>query len=192
MPGPRVLLVDNYDSFTYNLAQELGVLGADVEVVGIEIDAARVAAAAPYARVGVTFRRGGFELPVDGRAGLGRYEGRKIALGIRPEDLEDAALTATPAPRLAVAVDLREDMGSEIFLHFSIDAPPVATEDVKEAVEADEAVAALEEQAVRAGTPFVARVGRESRAREGDRLELAVDTRMLHFFDLDSGAAISR
>lgn len=32
MPGPRVFLVDNYDSFTYNLAQELGELGADVEV----------------------------------------------------------------------------------------------------------------------------------------------------------------
>ena len=30
---PRVLLVDNYDSFTYNLAQEMGELGADVEVV---------------------------------------------------------------------------------------------------------------------------------------------------------------
>ncbi|MBS3942137.1 MAG: aminodeoxychorismate/anthranilate synthase component II [Actinobacteria bacterium] len=30
---PRLLLVDNYDSFTYNLAQELGELGADVEVV---------------------------------------------------------------------------------------------------------------------------------------------------------------
>jgi anthranilate synthase/aminodeoxychorismate synthase-like glutamine amidotransferase len=29
---PRVFLVDNYDSFTYNLAQELGELGADVEV----------------------------------------------------------------------------------------------------------------------------------------------------------------
>ena len=30
---PKLLLVDNYDSFTYNLAQELGELGADVEVV---------------------------------------------------------------------------------------------------------------------------------------------------------------
>jgi multiple sugar transport system ATP-binding protein len=141
---------------------------------------------------GETVRFGEHELPVDGRPGLRRYEGRKIALGIRPEDLEDAALTAAPAPaRLPVTVDLHEDMGSEIFLHFSVDAPHVANEDVKDAVEADEVVAALEDQVVRAGTPFVARVGRESRAREGDRIELAVDTRMLHFFDLETGAAIA-
>jgi anthranilate synthase component II len=31
--GTRVLIVDNYDSFTYNLAQGLGELGAVVEVV---------------------------------------------------------------------------------------------------------------------------------------------------------------
>jgi anthranilate synthase/aminodeoxychorismate synthase-like glutamine amidotransferase len=30
---PRVLVVDNYDSFTYNLVQYLGELGAEVEVV---------------------------------------------------------------------------------------------------------------------------------------------------------------
>lgn len=39
----------------------------DVEVVGIEIDPARVAAAGPLARPGLSFRQGGFELPLDGR-----------------------------------------------------------------------------------------------------------------------------
>jgi hypothetical protein len=36
-----------------------------VEVVGIEIDPVRVAAARPYERDGLSFRLGGFELPVD-------------------------------------------------------------------------------------------------------------------------------
>jgi multiple sugar transport system ATP-binding protein len=135
-------------------------------------------------------RFGAHTLPLDGRGSVAAYEGRKVALGIRPEDLEDAELSeAPPDSRLPVTVDLREDMGAEIFLHFSVDAPHVATEDVKEAVETDDG-AALEPQTT-SGTPFIARVGRESRAREGDQIEVAVDTRMLHFFDLETGAAIA-
>jgi SAM-dependent methyltransferase len=50
-----------------DLRDALRPLRPDVEVVGIEIDAARVAAAAPYADGTLSFRRGGFEVPLDGR-----------------------------------------------------------------------------------------------------------------------------
>jgi hypothetical protein len=53
---------------TLELAERLRDVRADVEVVGIEIDRARVAEAQPYAGGGVSFRYGGFELPLDGRA----------------------------------------------------------------------------------------------------------------------------
>ena len=33
MPGPRLLLIDNYDSFTWNLVHDFGALGAAVDVV---------------------------------------------------------------------------------------------------------------------------------------------------------------
>ncbi len=49
------------------LHQRLSVVRPDVEVVGIEIDPARVAVARPLQRPGLSFRVGGFELPLDGR-----------------------------------------------------------------------------------------------------------------------------
>jgi anthranilate synthase/aminodeoxychorismate synthase-like glutamine amidotransferase len=47
MTGPRLFVIDNYDSFTYNLVQELGELGARVEVArndAFELDDVRAAA----------------------------------------------------------------------------------------------------------------------------------------------------
>jgi multiple sugar transport system ATP-binding protein len=121
-------------------------------------------------------------------AALGDFDGRDVALGIRPEDFDDTAVagSAPPDRRLAAVVDIREDMGSEVFVHFSVSAPAVRTEQVREALEPETA----EVQTTHSGTPFVARVSRETRAREGDQIELTVDTRRLHFFDPATGLAI--
>src|SRR2546429_7409183 len=65
---------------------------------------------------------------------LRRYEGKEIVLGIRPEDLEDAALAKDiPADRrLRGEVRLREALGSEVMVHFTIAARPAVTGDVRE------------------------------------------------------------
>ena len=47
-----ILMIDNYDSFTYNLVQEFGMLGADMKVVkNDEIDLDGIAALKPQAIV---------------------------------------------------------------------------------------------------------------------------------------------
>ena len=47
-----ILMIDNYDSFTYNLVQEFGVLGADVKVVkNDQVTLAEIAALKPAALV---------------------------------------------------------------------------------------------------------------------------------------------
>jgi multiple sugar transport system ATP-binding protein len=144
---------------------------------------------------GFVVRIGGDELQVDpataaARPALVGYSGRRLAVGIRPEDMDDAAVSPGPQ-RLRASVDIREDLGSEVFLHFSVAAAPVKTRDVAAALE-PEAFEALQAQAESAGTPFVARVDRSSRARERQAVELAVDTRRLHFFDLETGLGIYR
>jgi multiple sugar transport system ATP-binding protein len=128
------------------------------------------------------------------RPALTRYEGREVVLGIRPEDLEDASLVGeAPADRrIPVTVDLREALGSEVVIHFSIEAPIVLTEDTRElAVDVGaEAVADLEERAQASTSVFVAQLSPRTQAREGDRLELVVDTERLHFFDPETGLGI--
>jgi len=123
------------------------------------------------------------------RPALRDFEGRRVILGIRPEDIEDASLVAG-APdehRLRAVVDIREDMGSEVFVHFAAGGPPVRGEDVKAAM-GEETVEV--EQVREAGSLFVARLDRETGAREQEPIELAVETRRLHFFDTETGKGI--
>jgi multiple sugar transport system ATP-binding protein len=123
------------------------------------------------------------------RPELRRYVGRRVGLGIRPEDVEDPLGSPVAAgARLEVTVDIREDMGSEVYLHFVVPAAAVKADELREIV-GDEALEAADEQ-THHGSPFVARVTRVTEAREGDRVALAVVTERLHFFDLETGAGI--
>jgi multiple sugar transport system ATP-binding protein len=125
---------------------------------------------------------------------LDGYVGRDVIVGIRPEHLEDSAL-APDAPanrRLHGHVALREALGSEIVAHVRIDANAALTEDVRELAEDTDAVTVgdLEADTQTEGTDVVARFNARSRAREGEQVELAVDTRAFHFFDPETGMGI--
>jgi len=119
---------------------------------------------------------------------LRAYTGRTVILGIRPEDLEDAALVPETAPdrRLRGSVVLREALGSEIVAHFDIDARPALTNDVREL--AADVGEELTDQAPH--TTMVGRFRADSAVHAGEQAEVAVDTRALHFFDPDTGAGI--
>ncbi len=117
-------------------------------------------------------------------------------MGIRPEDMEDAALVGETSEGrgLSIVCDIREDMGSEVYVHFNVPGEPVTSKEVVEALVTDapeDAEARLAAERARgAGISFVARLERETQARERQPLELEVDVTRLHFFDPDTGLGI--
>jgi multiple sugar transport system ATP-binding protein len=126
------------------------------------------------------------------RPALRSYEGKTIILGIRPEDLEDAALAPDTAPdrRLHGKVELREALGSEIMVHFTVAAKAAVTEDVRE-LQRDAGAQNLPSiEGEEGGALLVGRFGARSRVREDEAVEVAVDTRALHFFDPETGVGI--
>ena len=132
----------------------------------------------------------GFHLPLGERTNLSGYEGRTVIVGIRPSDLEDADLWATSgATVLDVEVDITEELGSEVNVLFTVDAPPVTTEEALAAASdegADDILPLITERA-----QFCARVDARTRAKPGERIRLAVDPSRFHFFEPDTGLAIS-
>jgi multiple sugar transport system ATP-binding protein len=106
---------------------------------------------------------------LEGRSPLRSYIGSPVLLGMRPEHFEDAefAQDGAAACTFPATVDLREVAGSDVYLYLhlpALDSSEPAT--------------------------LVARTTTRSRAREGDRIEIAVDTSSVHLFDPESGASI--
>jgi multiple sugar transport system ATP-binding protein len=142
---------------------------------------------------------GGFRLRVGdqakaARAELDKFDGREVILGIRPEDMEDASLVpdAPSDQRISSTVDLREALGSEVLVHFTVDAPIVLTEHTRElAVDVGaEALEDLEERAKHSKSVFVAQLSPRTKVKEGETMEVVVDTNRLHFFDPGTGLGI--
>jgi len=116
------------------------------------------------------------------RPALRRYDSRPIVLGVRPEDFEDAAMVPSPTPgsTLKAHVNLLESLGSEIMVHFALDAARVESGDPDEA----------KETAVTGTTNAVGRFHPRSRVRIGENIEVAVAVENLHFFDDETHRAI--
>jgi multiple sugar transport system ATP-binding protein len=110
------------------------------------------------------------------------YDGRTLIAGIRPEDFEDAALADNPRHehRITGMVTLREALGSEIMVHFAVDASTVDSGDPDAAD-------------TRSGEGQVSSVGRfhpRSQVKIGDVVEIVVTTENMHFFDPQTRLAL--
>ncbi len=117
------------------------------------------------------------------RPGLARHAGNRIILGVRPEDLSDATLHPNPPDStITIDVDLVEALGSDIIVHFSLDAEGVL-------IRSSDALQELNVEQTGGGRG-IARLTPKSRVAEGQSVTLAVDLERLHFFDAGSHAAI--
>jgi multiple sugar transport system ATP-binding protein len=117
--------------------------------------------------------------------------GRDVIVGIRPENFEDAALVP-PDQRshgitFRAAIEVVESMGSDVFVYFTQES------DLSARVEqlADLAADAGRDTGAQDET-VTARLGTDTRIREGDNAELWADTRALHVFDPQSGANLTK
>ena len=120
---------------------------------------------------------------------LENYADSPIVVGLRPEDIEDAAVaTDAPADRtISSTVQMVEALGSELIVHFPLGVESFQIMDSE--FEGEDAVAAATDET--GNVIYVARVNPRSTARIGQPIELVVDTGRFHFFDPGTGDAIT-
>jgi multiple sugar transport system ATP-binding protein len=111
----------------------------------------------------------------DARPGLASYANQEIVVGLRPEHLP-AAVNGATGPILTGTVDLVESLGSELVVHFTIDARRVRAEGALDPTEqAGEGVARIDP-----GSPVT--IGQQAR--------FVIRAEGMQFFDAGSGEAI--
>jgi multiple sugar transport system ATP-binding protein len=117
------------------------------------------------------------------RPRLARYGNRPVVVGIRPEHL--SAVTDEVGTALVADVNLIEALGSDVLVHFSIDAERIH---IGEAAGTDELGPASGQLEI--SGEGVARVDPTVVLTVGQRSSFAFDPNRLHFFDPDTGDCI--
>jgi multiple sugar transport system ATP-binding protein len=111
----------------------------------------------------------------------------RVILGIRPEAFEDAKYAEAGLPQLDVDVEVVEELGSDAFLFFEMDAPPVIVEEAR-SDEGEEATTLLADDRDRA--LFAARVDPRSPAKAGEQARVAVDPARFYYFSPETGESL--
>jgi multiple sugar transport system ATP-binding protein len=130
------------------------------------------------------------DLPADllaERPALAAYAGRRVAIGIRPEDVREAA--AWDGARLRGKILLVESLGSEQLVHIEIAASPLERSDLVDTAAQPPGPALGVDDAEHAVT-LLGRFDRHLLLSPGEAVEVAIDPRLLHFFDLETGVAV--
>ncbi len=134
------------------------------------------------------------KLPQEIRERIGRVEpGKKLIAGIRPEDFEDFARvpaeTRDRGTTFHTTFDLVEAMGAEFYVHFGVKADEMQGGAHMDALMEDQG--GISEAGEEGEAVVVARLDAESHAKTGEKTEVWVDATKLHFFDADTGHALS-
>ena len=129
------------------------------------------------------------ELPDAVRSSI---ENSSLVAGIRPEHFEDAALVGDDkrgrGATFRTKVEVLESMGSELYIHFSVAAEGVESEELRELAE-DSGSAEVPGEGEEGR--IVARLDAASKAQQGEEIELWLDTAKLHFFDSANGRSLT-
>jgi multiple sugar transport system ATP-binding protein len=129
---------------------------------------------------------GGFRVPLDRSRRPAAADGASVVVGIRPEAFEDAAFAPADLPQVDVRVEVVEELGSDAFLFFEVDATAIVVEGaLSDEAEERTTLLAQGERAL-----FAARVDPRTAARVGEPIRLAVDPSRLYFFSPETGESL--
>jgi len=135
---------------------------------------------------------GGHRIAVDQRAidrhsGIEAFMNKDLVIGVRPGDFEHASIAGDGAGRtMSVTADVTEVLGSETFIHYQVDIPPVVTPDIEELL----ADTGADASSLGLTSKFASRISSDVAVAAGDNVDLVVDTAKLHFFDPATGGRI--